>query len=135
MALGAGEFYKITMSEDPTMHLESQDDAIERRREALLETMAVIAPDTVETKFREFFDAGSGAWSAWDDRFLELIANHRDTPLLAGKVGKDFFVVFSPAGRVGFWVFAQPGGGNGKGFLNERDIEKLIVIAQQKALV
>lgn len=116
------------------MHTESEDQAIERRREALLETLAVIAPDEVEIKFREFFDAGSGSWNAWDERFLELIDQHRETPLLAGKVGRDFFVVFSPAGRAGFWVFAQPGGGNGKGFLNPRDVEKLVALARQKGL-
>lgn len=116
------------------MHRISEDEAIERRREALLETLAVIEPDQVETKFRDFFGAGSGAWCSWDDRFLELIARHRDTPLLAGKVSNDFFVVFSPAGRAGFWVFARRGGGSGKGFLNERDIEKLLGIARQKGL-
>jgi hypothetical protein len=116
------------------MHNVPENEAIERRREALLATLAEIAPDTVEAKFREFFGAGSGAWCEWDERFVELVERHRHTRLLAGKVQDDFFVVFSPEGRAGFWVFAQPGGGNGKGFLGERDIEKLIGIAQQKGL-
>ena len=125
----------IPMSEDPALHTESQDDAIERRREALLATLAEISPDTVETKFREFFDAGSGAWCDWDERFVALIERHRHTRLLAGKVRNDFFVVFSPEGRAGFWVFAQPGGGSGKGFLTDRDIEKLTALARQKSLI
>lgn len=123
------------MSQDPTMHGEPEDQVRERRREALLETLAIVSPDEVEAKFRDFFGAGSGAWSAWDDSFLEFIARHRAPPLLAGKAGAEFFVVFSPAGRAGFWVFAQPGGGNGKGFLNARDVERLIEIAAQKGLV
>jgi hypothetical protein len=123
------------MSHDPAMHSEPEDQVRERRREALLETLAVVSADEVEAKFRDFFDAGSGAWSAWDEKFVEFIARHRATPLLAGKAGAEFFVVFSPAGRAGFWVFAQRGGGSGKGFLNARDLGRLGEIASLKGLV
>lgn len=116
------------------MHREPEDQVREHRHAALLETLTVVAPDEVEAKFKTFFDAGSGAWNAWDESFLEFIARHRDAPLLAGKAGVELFVVFSPSGRAGFWVFAQPGGGSGKGFLNGRDLERLLTLAAQKGL-
>ncbi|MCU0792547.1 MAG: hypothetical protein MUE42_06795 [Opitutaceae bacterium] len=122
------------MNQDPALHPEPEDQVMERRRDALLETLAIVEPDEVETRFRAFFGAGSGAWNGWDERFLDFIAEHRGTPLLGGKAGAEFFVVFSPAGRAGFWVFAQPGGGHGKGFLGARDVDKLLALAAQKGL-
>lgn len=123
------------MSQDPAMHIMPEDEAVQHRRESLLETLAVIAPAEVETKFRAFFGAGSGAWCEWEDRFVAFIARHRDGRLLAGKVGEDLYAVFSPEGRAGFWVYAHRGGGSGKGFLSETDLDKLTDLARQKGLV
>ena len=80
------------------------------------------------------FVAGSGAWSAWDERFIEFIDRHRAAPLLAGKAGAEFFVVFSPSGRAGFWVVAQVGGAHGKGFLGAKDVERLTNLAASRGL-
>lgn len=119
---------------DPTMHLESEEQLREQRRAALLETLTLVAPDEVEAKFKAFFGAGSGAWSAWDESFIEFIDRHRAAPLLAGKAGAEFFVGFSPLGRAGFWVVAQAGGAHGKGFLGAKDVERLTNLAASRGL-
>lgn len=115
---------------------ENHDDEVrEQRRAALMESLALVAPEKVEEGFRDFFGAGSGAWNAWDERFVEFIARHRDAPLLAGRAGHEVFVVFSPKGGAGFWVLARADGSRGKGFLGPRDVDRLAQIAAQKGLV
>lgn len=107
----------------------------EQRRAAVLESLAVADPDKAETRFKEFFEAGSGAWNTWDERFVEFIEKHRAAPLLAGTAGRDLYFLFSPSAKAGFWVVAQPGGTHGKGFLGATDVAKLIALAQEKGLV
>jgi hypothetical protein len=107
----------------------------EHRREAVLASLAIADPDRAEARFKEFFGAGSGAWSAWDQGFVDFIEQHRAAPLLFCSAGHDFYVLFSPSAKAGFWVLAQPGGTHGKGRLSERDVEKLNNLAAQKGLV
>lgn len=111
------------------------DHINEQRRAAALESLAVVDPDKAEARFKEFFGAGSGAWSAWDDRFVDFIEKNRPAPLLAGGAGRDLYFLFSPSAKAGFWVVAQPGGAHGKGFLGAADIAKLIALAREKGLV
>jgi hypothetical protein len=111
------------------------DHINEARRAAILESMTVVDPDKAETRFKEFFEAGSGAWNSWDERFIEFIEQHRSSPLLGGGAGQDAYFLFSPSARVGFWVVAQPGGTHGKGFLNASDVEKLTRLAVEKGLL
>jgi hypothetical protein len=107
----------------------------EQRRAAALESLAVADPDQAQTRFTEFFGAGSGAWNAWDESFVEFIEKHRSAPLLSGTAGRDLYFLFSPSARAGFWVVAQPGGTHGKGFLTATDVAKLIALAREKGLV
>jgi hypothetical protein len=111
------------------------DHLNETRRAAILDTMAVVNPDQVETRFKEFFDAGSGAWNSWDESFVEFIEKNRAAPLLGGGAGRDAYFLFSPSAKAGFWVVAQPGGAHGKGFLGASDVDKLIALAAEKGLL
>jgi hypothetical protein len=115
--------------------MSTADQINEQRRAAVLETLALADPDQAEDRFKEFFGAGSGAWNAWDQRFVDFIDQHRAAPLLRGSAGRDLYFLFSPSAKAGFWVVAQPGGAHGKGFLGAADVEKLIGLARQKGLV
>lgn len=97
--------------------------------------MTTVDPDKAETRFKEFFEAGSGAWNSWDESFVEFIEKNRSAPLLGGSAGRDLFFLFSPSARAGFWVVAQPGGAHGKGFLGSGDVEKLLRLAEEKGLL
>jgi hypothetical protein len=107
----------------------------EQRRAAAFESLAVADPDRAQARFNDFFGAGSGAWNAWDQSFVDLIEAHRGAPFLAGTAGRDLYFLFSPSGRAGFWVVAKPDGFYGKGFLAESDLTKLVNLAQEKGLI
>lgn len=104
------------------------------RRQAVLESLAVVEPDEAQARFRRLLEAGSGSFNEWDERFARFIAEHRGHTLLGGTAGDDIDFVFCPEARAGFWVVHRATL-RGKGFFMESDVERLMGLAREKALV
>lgn len=107
----------------------------ESRREAVLASLAFVAPGEVERRFRELMSAAGGAINEWDQRFLDFIATHADERLLSGTLGGGFFFAFSPRDGAGFWILAARDGAKGKGFLTRHDAERIHELARVKGLL
>lgn len=106
----------------------------ESRREAVLASLAFVAPDDVERRFRELMNSAGGALNEWDQRFLDFIAAHSGERFLAGTLGGGFFFAFSPRDAAGFWILSARDGAKGKGFLTHYDSERIFELARIKGL-
>lgn len=110
------------------------DQTRENRREAVLGSLRVVSAEEVARRFARFSEAGGGAATEWDQRFVEFIANHREGPLWTGTAGGGFEFVFSPRDETGFWILEARDGGRGKGFLSGHDAERIGELAALKGL-
>lgn len=107
----------------------------ESRREAVLASLAFVAPAEAERRFRELMNSTGGALNEWDQRFLDFIGAHAGERLLAGTLGGGFFFVFSLRDAAGFWMLSARDGARGKGFLTRHDAERILELARLKGLV
>jgi hypothetical protein len=107
----------------------------ESRREAVLASLALVAPADVERRFRDLMNSTGGALNEWDQRFLDFIGAHAEDRLLAGTLGGGFFFTFSPRDAAGFWILSARDGARGKGFLTRHDAERILELARLKGLV
>jgi len=114
--------------------MESSELLQRARRQAILESLAVVEPDAAQARFRRLLEAGSGSLNEWDERFARFIAEHRGQTLLGGTAGDDIHFIFSPEARAGFWVVNRATL-RGKGFFMESDVARLMSLAREKALV
>lgn len=110
------------------------EQARENRREAVRESLRATSADEVAARLRRFVEASGGATNEWDQRFVEFIAGHRDTPLWTGTAGGGFEFVFSPRDEAGFWLLEARDGGRGKGFLGRPDAGRIFELAALKGL-
>ncbi len=106
----------------------------ESRREAVLASLALTPPATIERRLRELVGGDGGSFNEWDQRFLEFVASHGDEPLLTGTTGAGFFFAFSTRDAEGFWLLASPDGARGKGFLTSHDAGRILDLARLKGL-
>ncbi len=114
--------------------MESPELVRETRRQAALESLAVEDPVKALARFRQVLEAGVGSLNEWDERFLTFIREHGSHTLLSGTAGADIHFIFSPETRAGFWVVTGTKL-RGKGFFSESDIERLMSVAREKALI
>jgi hypothetical protein len=106
----------------------------EHLAQAALESMRMADPDRAESLLKDYFGAGSTAWTGWDEQFVTFINKHRHQGLIYGTVGDGWHFLFcQPAGE-GFWVCARESL-MGKGFLRQKSIDALAQLARQKGLL
>ncbi len=115
--------------------METPDYTQESRREAMLASLAFVAPDEIGRRFRDLMTISGGAFNEWDQRFLDFIGAHADERLLSGTLGGGFFFAFSLRDASGFWILSTRDGARGKGFLTRHDADRILELARQKALV
>ncbi|MEO5913865.1 MAG: hypothetical protein ABIS50_06505 [Luteolibacter sp.] len=101
--------------------------------DAALQTMVIADPDRAEDALREYFGAGSTAWTGWDEQFITFIEKRRKTGLLYGTIGDGWYFLFSPSSEEGFWVCLREGMA-GKGFLRPESMASLTEVAIEKGL-
>jgi len=115
--------------------METFENTRESRREAVLASLAFVAPGEVERRFRELMSLSGGVFNEWDQRFLDFIAAHADERLLSGTLGGGFFFAFSLRDASGFWILSTRDGAKGKGFLTRHDADRILELARLKALI
>ncbi len=115
--------------------MDESESARESRRDAVLASLAFVAPEEVERRFRELMNSTGGALNEWDQRFLDFIAAHAGEALLSGTLGGGFFFAFSVRDLAGFWILSRRDGAKGKGFLTGHDAKRILELARLKGLV
>lgn len=115
------------------MILPTYDRPQERHREAVLTTLARVEAVRAEARLQAFL-AAAGGGGAWEQAFVDYLAERRRATFLSGANGPDLIFFVSPATRDGFWLVEQPGGARGKGWLGGRDVERLLELAREKGL-
>lgn len=114
--------------------MEDYDVESEHHRQVALETLRFADPDRAEERIREYFGAGSSAWTDWDEQFVTFIEENRKAGLFYGTIGDGWHFLFCPPAARGFWVCAREGM-KGKGFLRPQSVEALAGLAREKGLL
>lgn len=106
----------------------------EKRREAVLATLARVEAERAEARLAAFLAAAGGS-GPWEQAFMNYVIERRPAMFLTGASGPDLIFFVSPSTRDGFWLVEQPGGARGKGWLGGRDVERLLELAREKGLL
>lgn len=104
-----------------------------RLQNTALDSMRAADPDRAEEVIREYFGAGTSAWTDWDERFLVFIEEHRRRGLIYGTIGDGWHFLFSADDDKGEW-FCIREGMTGKGVLREDSVAALREMAVKKGL-
>ncbi|MES2439007.1 MAG: hypothetical protein V4584_08065 [Verrucomicrobiota bacterium] len=114
--------------------MEDYDLERQHHHDAAMQTMRAADPDRAEDLLREYFGAGSSAWTGWDEQFITFIEAHRTTGLIYGTIGDGWHFLISHQDKSGFWVCAREGL-KGKGFLRPESVTALTEVAVEKKLI
>lgn len=109
------------------------DLTLEHQRQAALDTMRAADPEKAETQFKDYFGAGSSAWTDWDEHFVTFIEDNRRKGLIYGSIGDGWHFLFTPSVGEGFWIYARESM-KGKGFLRPASVAALTDLAVEKGL-